>query len=182
MAKVLVFLADGFEEIEGLTVVDLLRRVDIQVETVSISKTLEVTGAHNITVKSDVLLKDTDFEHADMLVLPGGMPGTRNLEACRPLCEKLKEFHNQDKMIGAICAAPIILGTNGILEGKKACCYPGFEEDLIGATVLYDEVVIDGNIFTSRGLGTAIAFAHAITTRLVGHEKSHALLDAIIYK
>lgn len=182
MPKVLIFLADGFEEIEALTVVDLLRRVNIQIEMVSISDSLEVTGAHNINVKSDVLFTDADFQNAEMLILPGGMPGTRNLEACRPLCNKLKEFHREGKMIGAICAAPLILGSNGILEGKKACCYPGYEEELTGATVIYDDVTVDGNIITSRGLGTAISFAHAIATRFIGLEKSYALLDTILYK
>ena len=133
MSKVCVFLADGFEEIEGLTVVDILRRAGIKTETVSIMGRKEIHGAHQITVTSDSLFEETDMEDADMLVLPGGMPGTLNLKEHEGLRELLTSFDKRQKHIAAICAAPSILAGLGMLEGRKACSYPSFEEQLIGA-------------------------------------------------
>jgi len=162
MGKVYIFLAEGFEEIEALTVVDLLRRAQIEINMVSITGSLQVTGSHQISVMADVLFEDAKFDDADMLVLPGGLPGTINLMKHEGLDKLLRKFHSESKNMAAICAAPTILGNKGLLEGKKATCYPGCENELTGSTVLYDDVVIDGNIITSRGLGTAIDFALAI--------------------
>ena len=124
MPKTAIFLADGFEEIEALTVVDLLRRANIEISTVSIMGRKNVTGSHNITVEADALLEETDFDSLDMLILPGGMPGTTNLADCKALTDKIKEFDEKDKMLCAICAAPTVFGKLGILKGKKACCFP----------------------------------------------------------
>ncbi|MBR6485377.1 MAG: DJ-1/PfpI family protein [Lachnospiraceae bacterium] len=159
MKESYVFLAEGFEEIEALTVVDILRRVNIAVKTVSISGEYKVNGAHGITVTADKLISNVRLNDAALLVLPGGMPGTLNLKECEPLMDMVKQFAQTNRRIAAICAAPTILGGLGLLEGKKACCYPGMEGQLTGAKVLKDEVVTDGNITTSRGLGTAIPFA-----------------------
>ena len=181
MAEALLFIAQGFEEIEGLTVVDLLRRASIEVVTVSIDGQLMVTGAHGITVKADCLFEEADFNGADMLILPGGMPGTRNLQAHSGLCNKIRVFEEAGKFLSAICAAPVVLGANGALEGKKATCYPGFEDELNCAEVLGDPVVWDRNVITSRGLGTAIEFALAIIERLRNREEAVKAAESIIY-
>lgn len=182
MAKVYIFLANGFEEIEGLTVVDLLRRAKIDICMVSIEESICVTGAHNITVQADCLYKEANLDEADLLVLPGGMPGTINLLHYVQLIQKIKEFHKNDKLLAAICAAPSVLGACGVLTGKKACCYPGFEEKLLGATIQYEPVVVDGNVITSRGMGTAIDFALKIIEILVSEEVAKEIKEGIIYK
>jgi len=181
MSKVYVFFADGFEEIEGLTVVDILRRAGVETQMVSIKEDVMVTGSHGIAVKTDVCLKDSDCSDADMLVLPGGMPGTKYLGACEKLTDLLIKFYAEGKKVAAICAAPSVLGDLGILKGKKACCYPGFEDRLAGAEVVFDEVAVDGNVTTSRGMGTAIPFALALTAQLVSEEKALELKNGIIY-
>lgn len=181
MAKVCIFLANGFEEIEGLTVVDILRRAGIEIQMVSIEDEIQVTGSHNIQIKADSLFKDADIDTADMLVLPGGMPGTIRLLHHLGLVEKIKQFSSQGKMLAAICAAPSVLGAYGVLNGKKAVCYPGFEEKLLGAKVQKDAVVQDGNVITSRGMGTAIPFALKIVENFQGEQAAKDMADAIIY-
>lgn len=181
MANTLIFLATGFEEIEGLMVVDLLRRAKLDIQTVSITGDIMVTGSHSITVKADTLIENVDFSKADALVLPGGMPGTRNLQAHSLLNEELKKANEAGKLLCAICAAPLVLGTNHILEDKKACCYPGFEDELLGAITNENPVTHDGNTITSRGLGTAIAFAAEIITTLSSKENADQVLESIIY-
>lgn len=181
MAEVCVFLADGFEEIEGLTVVDLLRRAGISTVMVGIQGKLEVTGSHNIQVKADMLLEDLDTEESQLLVLPGGMPGTTNLGSCRKLTDLLQRWNTQGKRLGAICAAPSVLGALGILQGKKAVCYPGFEEKLAGAEVLTERVVTDGNVTTSRGMGTAIPFGLELIGLLRGEETAEKIRNSIVY-
>ena len=178
MAKICVFTADGFEEIEGLTVVDLLRRAGAEVLMVSVGEGLTVKGAHNIELKADVLFDETCYEDADVLVLPGGMPGTLNLRNHEKLCALLKEFAAKDKKIAAICAAPMILGELGLLKGKKATCFPGFEKYLDGAQVLLApvRVVTDGNITTSRGMGTSVDLGLEIVKLLISEEKPKNLL------
>ena len=135
MSKACIFLADGFEDIEGLTVVDLMRRAGIDIETVSIKESNEITTSHGIMMKTDRVFTGTDFSDADMLVLPGGMPGTMNLGVDVAVTGALKQMNRDGKIVAAICAAPSVLGKCGILEGKKATCYPGFEERLTGATI-----------------------------------------------
>ena len=181
MSKVGVFFAEGFEEIEGLTVVDILRRAQVDVQMISINDSKKVMGAHGIAVETDACIADVNAEELDMLVLPGGMPGTKYLGACEMLTELLKKADKEQKGIAAICAAPSVLGDLGLLAGKKAVCYPGFEESLAGAEVLMEPVVTDGNITTSRGMGTAIAFALELTARLVGREQADQIGKSIIF-
>ena len=167
-----VFFANGYEEIEALTVVDLTRRAGIETWMVSITDEKAVTGSHSITVSMDKTLAEVDFEQVDMIVLPGGMPGTLNLEACEPLMEKVKEFDKAGKYISAICAAPTVFGHLGLLNGKKACCYPSMEDGLVGAEVTYESTAMADHILTSRGMGTAIDFALQIIACFCGKEKA----------
>jgi 4-methyl-5(b-hydroxyethyl)-thiazole monophosphate biosynthesis len=182
MEKVYVFLADGFEEIEGLTVVDMLRRVEIETVMVSITGTRKVVGAHKIAVEADGVFSDYTYEDGCMAVLPGGMPGTNYLMAHEGLREVLRSYAKDKKYLAAICAAPSVLGENGLLSGRHATCYPGFEEKLRDAKALKDAVVIDGNIITSRGMGTAISFAAALISVLKEEETATKLLQAIMYE
>lgn len=182
MAKVFIFLAEGFEEIEALTVVDLLRRATIEITMVSVTGSLEVKGAHNIKVMSDTLFEDAYFVDADLLVLPGGMLGTAYLMEHEGLDYLLKEFHSQNKNIAAICAAPSVLGSKGFLEGKRATCYPGFESKLTGSIVVNQDVVEDGNVITSKGLGTAIDFSLSIINKLIDNSTAKRIADSIMYK
>jgi len=181
MSQVYLFLAQGFEEIEALTVVDLLRRAGIDITTVSISDTHNVIGAHDIPVTTDALFSNLDFSDADLLVLPGGGPGTCNLNAFDPLKNLLKDFYNKGKYIGAICAAPMILGQLGFLNGRKATCYPGFEKELVGADYVTSSVVTDDHIITSRGLGTAIDFAGELIRLLKNSDTAEHIKKQIIY-
>lgn len=181
MSKIGIFMADGCEEIEGLTVVDILRRAGIQIEMISISGKAEVTGSHSITFKCDTLLKDADIASYDGLVLPGGMPGTTNLGNDDTVTSSIKEFASSGKLVAAICAAPSVLGDNGILKGKKATSYPGFEDRLAGAELSEEAVVCDGNIITSRGMGTAIPFALAITSYLIDDKAASDLGSKIMF-
>ena len=181
MSRVGIFLADGFEEIEGLTVVDILRRAGIDISMISIIVKKKVTGAHGIALDTDEDIVQCDPDKLDMLVLPGGMPGTTNLAACEKLTEALKKADQEKRGIAAICAAPSVLGDLGFLKGKKAVCYPGFESRLTGAEVLAVPVVTDGHITTSRGMGTAIAFALELTKRLKDEETAKQVGRSIIY-
>lgn len=181
MAAVYIFLANGFEEIEALTVVDVLRRADIAIQTVSVEDSLNVTGRSNITVKADCLFKKADLDGADMLVLPGGMPGTTNLLHHTGVVQKLKDFHKSKKYVAAICAAPSVLGACGLLNGKKACCYPGFEEKLLGASIQNEPVIQDGNVITGRGMGVANDFALKIVEVLKDSKKAEEIKQDILY-
>ncbi len=182
MSKVLLFLADGHEEVEAYTVVDIARRAGIELTTVSITGKKEVTGSHSITTIADCLLEEADFNSADMIVLPGGMPGTRNLEACETLMKKVDEFFKEGKYLAAICAAPTIYGHKGYLGGKKATCYPGMEGELTGAKFSRADVAKDGKFITSRGVGTAIPFALAIVEELKDKDTAKKLAASIVYK
>ena len=181
MKQCFVFLAEGFEEIEALTVVDILRRDNIVTKTVSITNKKTVTGAHQIPVTADMTLSDVRLSEAALLVLPGGSPGTNNLKECSELTDMIKQFAQTNRRIAAICAAPTILGELGILEGKKACCYPGMEDALKGAKVCMEEVVTDGNITTSRGMGTAIPFALELVRLFDSQTQAGALKRKIVY-
>lgn len=182
MDKIYIFLAEGFEEIEGLTVVDLLRRAKLDITMVSMTQALAVTGSHGIQITADAVFEEVDYTDAGMYVLPGGMPGTLNLGNDEGLVTLLKKAHAENRKIAAICAAPSVLGTSGILEGKRAVCYPGFEDKLTGAEVSEDPVAVDGNIITSRGMGTAIEFSLAIITEFLGEEEAQRIAASIIYK
>lgn len=163
MKKVAVLLADGFEEIEALTVVDVLRRANIHCDMVSI-KDKEVLGAHNIKVTSDILIDE--IEDIDMVVLPGGMPGAANLRDDKRVIALIQDCIKNDKKVAAICAAPIVLAKAGIISGKDVTSYPGFEEELVGANFKEDLVVVSNNIITSRGPATALEFAYTLLKEL----------------
>ena len=182
MSEVLIFMAEGHEEIEALTVVDLLRRAGIEIEMVSITGNKRVPGSHGIMTVCDKLIETVNFDKAQMLVLPGGMPGTLNLGLCEPLMDQVHGFNASGKNLAAICAAPTVFGKAGLLKGKKATCYPGMEQDLEGAIVSTDEVCHDGNITTSRGLGTAIPFALEIIRTFQGDEAAKKIANSIVYK
>lgn len=183
MSKVYVFLADGFEEIEGLMVVDLLRRANIDVTTVSIMGKLCVTGRSSIGVTADCMFEDvTSFEDGDMLVLPGGMPGTTYLEEYQPLQGLIRAYDKQGKRLAAICAAPTVYGKMGLLEGKKATCYPGMEEMLLGAEWSQDKFVTDGNYTTSRGLGTALEFSLELISLLKGAKMAGKVAKSVVFQ
>ena len=182
MKKIGIFFGTGYEEIEALTVVDLCRRAGIEISMVSITGEGKVTGSHGIAVEMDKQFEDVDFTALDMIVLPGGMPGTRNLETHEGLIEQVDAFYKEGKYVAAICAAPSIFGHRGIVNGRKACCYPGFEKDLTGAEVCYESVCISDNVITSRGMGCAIDFSLAIITVLCGSEIADDKAHSIIYK
>lgn len=181
MKKIILFLADGFEEIEALTVVDVLRRASICCDTVSISENLEVNGAHNIKVIADMKIKDIISNKYDGVILPGGMPGTTNLQNSKYVLDTLKKYNEEGKLIGAICAAPIVLASAGIANGKNVTSYPGFEDALKESFYKQDIVVRDGNIITSRGAGTAFDFAIAIMNYLGYEEQGKELKSSMIY-
>jgi len=156
--KAMVFLADGFEEIEAIAPIDIMRRAGIEVTTISVTATKEVRGAHDILLQADCLFGQIDFSNADLLFLPGGMPGTKNLEAHDGLKQLLLKHANEGKKLAAICAAPSILGKLGLLKGKEAVCFPGFEETLKGAILSDKKVVQSGNIITGKAAGAAVEF------------------------
>lgn len=181
MSRVFVFLADGFEEIEGLTVVDILRRAQLETVMVSVTGKKEVTGSHGIIVLADALFEEIDAETGALYVLPGGMPGTRYLAEHEGLSALLTKAASDGKKVAAICAAPSVLGGLGILKGKTAVCYPGFEEKLEGAEVTKNPVEVSGNVITSRGMGTAIPFALELTAQLKDRETAEELGRSIIW-
>lgn len=181
MSKIAVFFGTGYEEIEALTVVDILRRAGETVEMVSITEERTVAGSHGIAVGMDTIISEVDFDSVDVLVLPGGMPGTKNLEACGVLMEQVDDFVKEGKTVAAICAAPSILGHRGHLQDRKACSYPSFESHLEGAEVLQTPAVVDGNIITGRGMGAAISFGLAILEKLQGKEAASNLAEAIVF-
>ena len=168
MKKVALFLAEGFEEIEALGTTDILRRAQIDVVTVSITNDKTVKGAHNIKVEADNTFSNIDFTDFDMLILPGGMPGAKNLNEHIELKNLLTEFNSKQKFIAAICAAPMVLGSLGLLKNKRATCYPGFEPELIGATITGENVVVDENIITGKGPGLVFDFGLRIVEQLLG--------------
>ena len=179
--KVFVFLADGFEEIEGLTVVDMLRRAEIPTVTVSIGNSKRIIGAHRIEVEADIMFHEVLEPEGAMYVLPGGMPGTIHLKEHEGLGKVLKKANRHNKYIAAICAAPTVLEKYGMLEGKNATSYPAMEEELTSANYKTDKVVVDGNIITSRGMGTAIEFAGKLVELLKDTDAKEELLKSIVY-
>jgi len=175
----LLILAEGNEEVEALTQVDLLRRAEIKVTVAGLSGT-EVKGSHAITVKADIAL-DSFSGDFDAIVLPGGMPGTVYLYKSEKVLTLVRDAYKKGLLCAAICAAPLVLETAGILEGKKFTCYPGVEEKIKSGVFVKEKVVQDSNIITSRGVGTAIPFALKIVEYLVGKEKSAKLAEQIVY-
>lgn len=179
--KVYIFLADGFEDIEGLTVVDLMRRAEIDIKTVSIKERKEITTSRGINMQTDLIFAETDFADADMLVLPGGMPGTKYLGEYQPLRNLLTDFYNKGGRVAAICAAPTVLASLGFLEGRRATAYPSCMEGLAGAERSFGSVVVDGNVTTSRGLGTAVDFALCLIGQLLGEKKADEIAESVVY-
>lgn len=182
MKKIGIFMADGCEEIEGLTVVDIVRRAKMEIVMISITGKKEVTSSHNVTFLTDALSSEVDYEGLDGIVLPGGMPGTLNLGADKTVNEVVRKFAAEGKLVCAICAAPSVLGAAGLLEGKRATCHPGFEDKLIGAVTSEDEVVVCDNIITSRGMGTAIPFAFEIVRYFTDDETVETVRKGLVYR
>lgn len=176
-----LFLADGFEETEAIAPLDMLRRAKFEVKTVGVTgKT--VTSSHRLPVVCDITADKMDFSDIDMIILPGGMPGTLNLEASEIVQKAIDTAAKNDKFIGAICAAPSILGHKNLLVGKKAACFTGFEKDLHGAQIASDEgVVTDGKIITARGAGVAEEFGFALVEALGGKELSEEIKKKVLY-
>lgn len=163
---VYVHLAEGFEEIEALMVVDVLRRAEIEVQMVSLVEGLHVTGSHDICISADIMFEDADYDGCEMIVLPGGMPGTMHLNKHIGLKMQINTFHQQKKWLAAICAAPMIIGEMGLLKDEKAVCYPGWEKHLIGAEFKNEPTVVSGKFITGRGIGIADLFALEIVRNL----------------
>lgn len=182
MKTAYVFFADGFEEIEAFTTVDVLRRAGINALMVSVTEDEIVRGAHDISMLCDKTIDNVDFSEADMLLLPGGMPGASNLAACDLLTKQLKAFAEESKPYGAICAAPFVLGQLGLLNGKKATCYPGFENYLEGAVVTGKMAEQDGNVITGKGPAAAMEFALKVAALLVGNEKANEVAAGMLVK
>ena len=182
MKKTAILFVHGYEEVEALTVVDLLRRAKIGCDIISVADSDRVTGSHGISIGADKNFSETDFSQYDGVILPGGMPGTTNLAADERVLALLRNFADAGKLTAAICAAPTVLAKAGLLEGKKAVCYPGMEEQLTGANVSFDPVAVDGTVITSRGLGTAIPFALSIVQYLEGQERAKALASSVVYR
>ncbi|KJF45396.1 DJ-1 family glyoxalase III [Draconibacterium sediminis] len=180
MKKIAVHLADGFEEIEAISIIDVLRRAGFDVTVVSMNKSMEVNGAHEITVKADALFEDLDYDNINMIVLPGGMPGAANLKAHSGLREQILNFNDMKKPLAAICAAPMVFGNLGLLKEKKATCYPGFEEELHGAIITGEAVEEAENIITGKGAGVAIKFALKIVEKFKGKDVADELATKMI--
>ena len=173
-----VFLAEGFEEIEALATVDVLRRAELPVQTVGVGGDW-ICGSHGMRIQTDIREEGMELAKAQAVVLPGGMPGTRNLEASADVQRALDYMTENDRYIAAICVAPSILGHRGQLNGKRATCFPGFEKDCAGAVILDEPAVADGRIITGKGAGAAIDFALTIVEQLKGRSVSDALRAAM---
>ncbi len=192
MGKIAVFFAEGYEEIEALTVVDICRRCGLEVDMVAVHcgasqneaarEDMLVRSSHNVTVQMDKTFEQADFEEYDMLVLPGGKLGTENLEAHGGLMAQVDAFYQKGRYVAAICAAPSILGHRGILKGRKACCYPGFESQLEGADVTDGPVEISDKVVTARGMGASVDFALAIAGIFCGQDKADEMAEAVCYR
>jgi len=159
MDQITVHLADGFEEIEAVTIVDVLRRAGLNVKTVSVTGKLQVTGSHQIEIRADLLFEQVDYSNGVLIILPGGMPGAKHLNEHSGLKSQILEYHRSGKFLAAICAAPMVLGNLGILKDKKAVCYPGFESYLAGAELSSNPFITDEKIITGRGVGAALEFS-----------------------
>lgn len=182
MKKAYLFLATGFEEVEALTVVDILRRGNVDCKTVSITGDYDVTSSHAVTIRADLVFDEQDLSDADMLIMPGGVPGTPNLKAHKGLEKLILQYKEKRKYLAAVCAAPGIYGEMGLLEGKNATCYPGMEEALQGANYLTNRVVCDGQFITSRGMGTCIDFGLTLLEKLTDKDTADEVAHKIVYR
>ncbi len=181
MPRCCILFAEGFEEIEAVTVVDVLRRAEVEAVMVGVAGR-EVTGSHGITLRMDSVLADATAESWDLVVLPGGMPGSANLRDDPDVQALVASQHGAGRKVAAICAAPIALGSAGVLAGRKATSYPGFGDQLTGATLCEDRVVVDELVTTSRGPGTALEFALELVGQLAGEEKAASLGEAMLVR
>lgn len=181
MKKAYLFFATGFEEVEALTVVDILRRGGVDCKTVSIMGDYDVVSSHAVTIRADLLFDEQDLNDADMLIMPGGIPGTPNLKAHAGLDKLIRQYQADGKYLAAVCAAPTIYGEKGLLEGKNATCYPGMEDGLVGANAKTDKVVCDGQFITSRGMGTCIDFGLTLLAKLTDEETAKDVGNKIVY-
>jgi 4-methyl-5(b-hydroxyethyl)-thiazole monophosphate biosynthesis len=179
MARAAVLLAQGFEEIEAVTVIDVLRRADIKVDVLGVDAK-QVKGAHAIVFDADALLSDHAADRYQAVVLPGGMPGAAKLRDDAAVQAFVRAHHAQGAWVAAICAAPIALARAGVLSGKRATCFPGFEDQLTGATHVTQAVVKDGNVITSRGVGTALPFSLALVAALRDEELARTLAERML--
>ena len=169
-----MFLANGFEEVEALCPLDLIRRAGLDIKTVGVGGS-RITGAHGITVEADMTAEELVDEKPTAVILPGGMPGTTNLDASSIVHKSLDDANREGALVAAICAAPMILGKRGDLRGKEAICFPGFEDKLTGAKISSKKVVRDGKIITGKGMGVALDFGLALVAALVSEEKAAEL-------
>lgn len=179
---VYIYLAEGFEEVEALTVVDVLRRGGCEIRTVSVMNEKAVKGAHGITVEADILFAEADHDSCDMLILPGGLPGAQHLQDHAGLEAQIRAFAKDGKKIAAICAAPMVLGKHGVIKGRKATIYPGMENRLTGAQATGDSVTVDGNIITGQGPAKAMEFALTVLEALVGPEAAGEVASGLLYR
>ena len=182
MSKAICYFAPGLEECEGLVTVDLLRRAGVEVTIAAVSESLLITGAHGIAIRCDALASECNAADFDAVILPGGMPGTEHLYESETVRAAARDFAAAGKTLAAICATPTVLGRLGLLEGRRATCYPGCEAQLLGAEHLEAEAVVDGNIITGAGLGAAIPFALAVITALEGEETAQRIRQSIVYR
>ncbi|GAB1415410.1 DJ-1/PfpI family protein [Paludibacter sp.] len=178
--KIFLFLAEGFEEIEAIAPIDVFRRADLNVTTVSTTSELVVYGAHQVGVQADILFEDADFSGDFLIYLPGGMPGTTNLDNHKGLKSLIEKQAAKGGKIAAICAAPSILGKMGLLENKQAICYPGFEDMLKGASISTSTIVESENILTAKGPGVVIPFALKIVEKFKGSDLAEQIRSAMI--
>ena len=181
MAKVYEFLAEGFEELEALTPVDVLRRADISVQTVSVTGKKIVCSSHSVQVVADLLFEEQVFEDADLLLLPGGMPGANNLKDHEGLRQLLPRHAERGKHIGAICAAPMVLGTLGLLQGRRATCAPGFEQYLTGAEYTGELVTEDGLFITGKGAAASLPYSFRLLTLFRTEAEIHGIQQRMQY-
>lgn len=181
MKKAYVFMANGFEDIEAIGTIDILRRGGVGVTTVSITGNNIVESAHGIKIEADIMIENADFSDADALVLPGGLPGATNLNDHEGVGKALLAQAEKGKIVAAICAAPLVLGGLGLVNGKRATCYPGFEQYLEGAEYTHELCTVDGNVTTGEGPGATFDFAYALLKQLVGGETVAQLQEGMMY-
>ena len=182
MAKVYEFLATGFEDIEALIPLDIMRRAGVDFKTVSITGDLYVESAHGVSIKADMLIEDADMSDADLIMLPGGKPGATNLNANTGVKKAIIEQNARGKRIGAICAAPMVLGGIGLLQGRRATCYPGFEKYLEGAEYTHELCTVDGNITTGEGPAAALPYAYTLLAALTDRQTADQVAEGMMYK
>lgn len=181
MAKVYEFLSNGTEEVEALIPVDVLRRAGVEVVLVSTVDSLTVVTSHGVRIEADAMIEDVDTSDADLLMIPGGLPGAVNLCEHPLVREKMQAQYEAGKLVSAICAGPMILGSLGIAKGKRCTCYPGCEDDLIGATYTGELVTVDGNVITGEGPAASFPYAYTLCEMLCGKTTAKALMDGMMY-